>query len=244
MNPLPTLVKQFSNGHQALSVRINSKIDPHSIVTALKLPKSPRLFILSGGAGNMPGKTYARLTNLFAVLGQALAKKQCTIIDGGTQSGVMQLMGQALAQAHGTALHIGVVPAQANAGPNGIKAEDILDPNHSNFVLVDSDEWGGEVEAMYQLAAHLSAQAPSLAMLVNGGAISLYEIEKNVKQGREIVVIVGSGRLADEIAEAVRHPNHETRERIKEVVRYGRLILFDLETPPEQLVQILEQHLR
>ncbi len=243
MEQLSTLVKEFPNGQQALSVCINGDSDPASIVESLQLPRCSRLFILSGGAGNISPETFLRLTDLFETVGQTISRIGCTVIDGGTQSGVMQLMGEALSQTARTAPLIGVVPVYAEVGPNGIQAENILEPHHSNFVLIASSDWGAEVETMYGLAAYLGAQIPSVAMLVNGGGISLIEVEKNVKQGREIIVIVGSGRLADEITQAILFPERETRDRIKAVVSKGRLILFNLETPPQELAQILEQRL-
>ena len=166
------------------------------------------------------------------------------VIDGGTRAGVMQLMGEALAQTDRSTTHIGVVPAMAKAGPNGTKAEEILDPNHSNFVLVESDVWGGEVGLMYNLAEYLSVNAPSVAILVNGGQISLLEIEENVRQDREIIVIEGSGRLADEVAAAVRYPEQSPRDRVADIARNGRLTLFDIDSPPEELARILQRYLK
>jgi hypothetical protein len=243
MNRLPTLYKVFPNGHQALSVRTNGNTDAASIVEALNLSQSRRLFILSGGAGGMSKEIVTQLSHLFITIGQMLAQMSCTVIDGGTESGVMRLMGRALARAGQNVPHIGVVPARAQAGPNGIEAEDVLDPHHSNFVLVDSDEWGGEVQVMYRLANYLSRQVPSLAMLVNGGGISLQEVEQNVAQGREIIVISGSGRLADEITEAMLYPKNKARKRIRHVVQNGRLILHPLENPPNKLMHLLKERL-
>ena len=58
-----------------------------------------------------------------------------------------------------------------------------------------------------------------------------------------MVVITGSGRLADEIADAVRHPNRNARDRVEAVVRDGKLTLFDISDPPAILIHILEQRL-
>jgi hypothetical protein len=103
--------------------------------------------------------------------------------------------------------------------------------------------WGDEVEIMYKLADYLSTKVPSVTLLVNGGAVSLHEVEWNVRQGREIIVLAGSGRLADEIANAVRHPEGNVRDRIATIVRNGRLTVFDIASPPEELGRLLEQRL-
>jgi len=242
MSQLSTFVKEFPNGHQALSVRVNGQIDPALIAEALQLPTCSRLLLLSGGAGGMSHKSFMQLKELFAAISHMVAQTNCTIIDGGTQSGIMQLMGEALAQTGPTAPHIGVVPAQAEAEP-GKKAEDVLEPNHSNFVLVNGTEWGDEVTTMYSLANHLAQQAPSLAVLVNGGGISLQEVEQNIEQGREIIVIKGSGRLADEIAQAIIEPTRPVRDKIERAVRRGRFTIFDIEAPPLKILDILLQRL-
>jgi hypothetical protein len=243
MSHFVPLIKSFSNGRQAPSVRAVEDVDPAEVVAALNLPPPARLLLISGGAGQMSDEIAARLVNLFAEVGKLVRDHGITIIDGGTDAGVMKLMGQALRQAGATVTHIGVLPAQAQVDNNGTQAEDILDPNHSCFVLVESSTWGPEVDVMYRLADYMSANIPSVALLINGGDISLKEIEKNVEQGREIVVIVGSGRLADEIADTVLHDKPATRERVMEVIRKGKFIFFDLSAPPERLAEILKSRL-
>jgi hypothetical protein len=243
MNQLVKLVKKFPDGRQAPAVRVDRGVDPTILAVELELPKCWRLLMISGGAGHMSDEIYTRLEKMFAEVGKLVRDDGITVIDGGTQYGVMQLMGQALRRAGAAVTHIGVLPAHAAADANGTPAEQFLEPNHSCFVLVESDTWGDEVEVMYKLAAHLAADAPSIAMLINGGRVALEEIEKNIEQKREVVVIVGSGRLADELAGAVFNPGSHVRERVAAIVRDGSLTLFNLEAPPDKLAQILKDRL-
>lgn len=239
-----TLIKNFPNGQRALSVRVDQETDPATVIEALNLPKCRRLLMLSGGANNMSAEKTDRLKNLFAAIGQMIVKHGVTVIDGGTESGVMKLMGEALGRAGRTkTAHIGVLPAHAAVAEDGSTAEDILDPNHSNFVLVEGDAWGSEVEQMYRLAAFLSQQASSVALLVNGGQIALREVELNIQQGRDIIVLVGSGRLADQIAQALQDPSHVSSERIKKAVDQGSFIPFNLEDSPDKLIALFKHKL-
>ncbi|MCB0173450.1 MAG: hypothetical protein KDI62_23200 [Anaerolineae bacterium] len=239
-----TLIKSFPNGRQALSVRVNPETDAGLIIDALRLPKCRRLLMLSGGASNMSAEKMSRLTTLFTAIGRLIVQNGITVIDGGTESGVMKLMGEALGRAGRTkSPHIGVLPAYVTVADDGTTAEDMLEPNHSNFVLVEGDEWGSEVEQMYRLAAYFSQHAPSVALLVNGGDIALREIELNVEQNREIIVLAGSGRLADEVAQAIQNSDSPASDRVKAVVRQGRFIVVDLEEPPELLIDLLRQKL-
>jgi hypothetical protein len=44
-----------------------------------------------------------------------------------------------------------------------------LDPEHSHFVLVESEEWGGETKMMFELASALSNGIPVVTVLVSCG---------------------------------------------------------------------------
>jgi hypothetical protein len=132
------------------------------------------------------------------------------MIDGGTQAGVMALIGLGVAQQQHKPTLLGVAPIGLVTNPGKSTDETSsevvpLDPNHAYFVLVDTDEWGGETETMYELAQVLSQNSPSIALLINGGGIAKREVLHNVRQRRPIIIFEGSGRLADEIASMVRN---------------------------------------
>lgn len=181
----------------------------------------------------------ARMRSFFQSLAGIVKSKQLMVIDGGTSAGIMALMGEALFREGGNAVHIGVVPAKAEADSEGKVAEDILEPHHSHFVLVETNEWGREVTAMYGLVEYFSKNAPSTLLLINGGELSLQEIQHGVRQGHIIVIFAGSGRLADEIARAIRHPEMPVRAEITELVQKGHFIIFDTSKSPRELQKLL-----
>lgn len=230
----------FPNGLQALAVRSEETPNIPALVKAMKLPSQPRgLLVLSGGAGLMDEASSARMRSFFQALAVIVKSKQLMVIDGGTSAGIMALMGEALFREGGNAIHIGVVPAKAEADSEGKIAEDILEPHHSHFVLVETNEWGREVTAMYGLVEHFSQNAPSAILLINGGGLSLQEIQHGVRQGHIIVIFAGSGRLADEIARAIQHPETPARAEIRELVRTGHFIIFDTSKSPRELQKLL-----
>ena len=243
MNYLKPFVKKFHGGQKAFAVRASMNTDSESLAEALKLSHADGMLLLFGGASFMPEEMICRLTGMFHVLAEILVKLKTTVMDGGTNSGVMALMGKSLHQKGRQAPHIGVLPAKAEVEPGGPLAEEILEPHHSHFVLVDNDRWGSEVEIMNDLAVSISKNSPSLALLVNGGAIALKDIESCIKRGHELIIVKGSGRLADEIAEAMLYPEKEARETVKAIVQQGKLILYDLFEPSERLTEILKHHL-
>ena len=57
---------------------------------------------------------------------------------------------------------------------------------------------------MYWVFAKLAEGRPSVAVVANGGGITLTEVEANVRAGRRIILIEGSGRAADALVSLVR----------------------------------------
>jgi hypothetical protein len=259
MNDLIKLVKKFADGRQAVAVRAAVEVNPADLAEALELPTPTPTLLLSGGAGGMSEEEFERLSTLFASMGEVLAGEDVTVIDGGTDSGVMALMGRALADAGRTAPHVGVLPAHAEGWPGGPRGEEMLDPHHSHFVLLESDEWGAESELLCELTNYLAAGAPSLVVLVNGGEIAIKDLGYHVQYRREIVVFAGSGRLADEIARQARgggsldrliaglkallrgrfSPWQERQRRIEALARYDQLTLYDMSASSDDLVSLL-----
>lgn len=114
---------------------------------------------------------------------------------------------------------LGVCPAGLVTRPGGpppasaaaAASSSPLEPHHSHFVLVPASEWGGETSTMFAVAgAVASRRVPTVALLANGGGISKKEVRAAVRAKLPVIVIEGSGRLADQIARAV-HTVDEAR---------------------------------
>ena len=78
-----------------------------------------------------------------------------------------------------------------------------LEPHHSHFFLAPTDEWGGETSTMFTVTCVLRRRLPTVAVLANGGFISMKEIHTCVALRIPVIAIEGSGRLADKIAQAM-----------------------------------------
>lgn len=238
----------FSHGRWAQAVMPPVRTNVHDIVHALAILPPKAVILITGGASNMEKVVHPNLQRLFTDgLAHAAGALDALIIDGGTDAGVMALIGQGAAKQQHKPTLLGISPAGKVTYP-GKTAEkpdsDIgpLDPNHSYFVLVDTDEWGGETEIMYALAKSFSAGRPSVAVLVNGGAIAKNEVLYNVRQQRPIIVIEGSGRLADEIA-GIRRGQASMSSGIDpdlaEITMEGDLHLFPLTGSAQELEQLI-----
>lgn len=235
----------FPNGNEARAVRSDAGANGTELAAALGLAKARAFLMISGGASNMSETGLERLRTLLADgVARVAAEEQIALIDGGTQVGVMQMVGEGRAASGGDAPLIGVCPATLVTWPGGPVGDDLvpLEPNHTHFVLTDGDSWGAETDTMFALAAHLSADAPSLAILANGGAVARDEVVRNVREGREIVVIAGSGRLADEVAAVAKNPEGAD-DKLVALVRDGRIDLFEIDGRPESLAALVRSKL-
>jgi hypothetical protein len=235
----------FDNGNHAVVLTAPLDTDPQTILKALDLAQPNALIIVFGGAKGLDDSRKTRLAELFSdAIAPAAAELGALIIDGGTQSGVMAMMGEAVARNGRRSQLLGIAPAGKVTYPDGLGEADIpdgapLEPNHSHFILVDSDEWGGETGTMLQIARAFKTTV--VVMLVNGGPIAAEEALQSVRNGWELLVVEGSGRLADELSVAMRNPTLATSATIKEITRSGHVKLFSIDEPAAGLKRQLQQ---
>ncbi len=232
----------FPQGGRARVVQLESPEAAETILRALDLPRPRGLLLLHGGAAGLPEATRDRLRDLFFHgLAPLVAREGLAVLDGGTQAGVMQLMGEAMAAVRGHAPLIGVCPAAQVTWPQGPQdARRVpLEPHHTHFVLTPGQNWGEETFYLFALAQALNRTIPSLALLVDGGPVSLEEVRYNVRQVRPLLVVRGSGRLADALWQA--RQGRAPSGLPSEVVRYDRLFFIDLEQGPQALAEIVRR---
>jgi hypothetical protein len=197
------------------------------------------VILLFGGAAGLDDSRKTDLATLFADgVAPVAAELGALIIDGGTQSGVMAMMGEAVARHPGKCQLLGIAPKGKIARPeiSGASAASDgapLEPNHSHFVLVESNEWGGETTTMLELARAFNA--PIVAILVNGGAIAADEASQSVRNEWQLLVIEGSGRFADELSAAIRDGQVAKSVEVSEIARSGRVMLFHVDDSAEKL---------
>lgn len=188
----PFLV-ELEGGRQAPAVRVHSDSDLAVAVEALGVGGRAALVVV-GGASGLSGREARRLAPLFDdVLAPLAQRLGATVVDGGTDAGVMRLMGDARGEAHASFALIGVIVDEL--------ADSVgLEPNHTHFVLVPGSDWGHEAPWLALLAGVVAAGEPSATVLVNGGDIALDDVRHSIEAGRPVVVLDGSGRSADALA--------------------------------------------
>jgi len=131
------------------------------------------------------------------------------VICGGTDMGVMAEMGQIRGLNHYKFPLVGIAPEALvtwPGGPHGTKflwwgkKRWQLEHHHSHFILVPGSQFGDESPWIVETATLLSKDHKSVTILINGGEVSRKDIQLSLDNGRPVIVLSRTGRLADELA--------------------------------------------
>lgn len=250
----------FPNENSAWAVICPNNDAYGDILQALGIPPTKNLLIVIGGAKNLDDSNKATLYPLFSNGIAALAAEiGALIIDGGTKSGVMEMMGQGVAEHERKSVLLGVAPegkvdyqSQPTVGSGDGKTH--LDPNHSHFVLVKGSKWGDETTTLFGLAGELAQHAHVVTVLAGGGEVAKQEMLHSVQQGWPVIVIYGSGDLTDDIARLWRQKSSRPpfllrffsrkqtspEKDIAKIVENGDIYLFSHKASSDELKALLE----
>ena len=193
----------FGDHRRSRAVFASRQTPPCEIVSALAWPYQPDAVIsVCGGAGLFPPRLAQPIAAILKCIASGLMGRHRALwVDGGTESGVMRLMGEVVHQLRNARpdpasadeavvpLLTGFAPAplitHPLATPNGA-GRTPLDPNHQFFVLLeDATNWGDEVELVGAFLSHLrnGLEIPVATLVVNGGRITIKEVYHAVARG-------------------------------------------------------------
>jgi len=131
------------------------------------------------------------------------------VICGGTDMGIMAEIGQIRARNGYKFPLVGIAPEELVTWPGGPhntrflglgKRRWQLEPHYSHFILVPGSEFGEESAWIVDAATLLSTGQRSVTILINGGEVSRKDIELSLENGRPVIAVSRTGRLADELA--------------------------------------------
>ena len=200
MEPLPVL--EFGHGRAARVVAVNEREDVARAVRALELEASRPTIVVVGGAVGLDDAELSGLEPLVDAIVRIAATLAAVIVDGGTDVGVMRLIGRARSRAAGDVPLVGVVvrslaglPGEAQVGRMAA-----LEPWHTHFVLVPGSNWGEEAPWIAAVAGAVAGGSPSVTVLINGGEVAWMDIAESIAARRHVLVVAGTGRTADAIA--------------------------------------------
>lgn len=164
------------------------------------------VIVLVGGADGMGEKEFETAAQVLRDEVVPVAERRdAVVIDGGTDSGVMRLIGRARSALGGRFPLIGVaaegtvlVPGGGTASADAVD----LEPNHTLFLLVPGTQWGDEAPWIADVAGVVAGRRSSVTVLMNGGRIAYTDVAASIGSGRPVVVLAGTGGTADAIARA------------------------------------------
>ncbi len=253
---------QFDRTRRAYCFFTAEHTTPQDIISGLNLSPLPKgIIFISGGAAKFPPDT-TEITNRLIEFAIApfVYKHNLLIVDGGTQSGIMEITGEVLSRV--TCPNSEVLPLMGFAPEPKViygnmkfssQRQDRLDPNHSYFVLInETPDWCEAVETMFSFLGYLAEvkHLPIIQIVFNGGRITLKDAYYSVQRGFRIIVLDGSCRApevivaamngaseADLIALLEKHEiaiqTHELKETLvwlQEIAEYNRITPFNFQT--------------
>jgi SLOG in TRPM, prokaryote len=241
----------FPGGRSALAVLAPASVSGEDAAAALGLQTPRALVVLNGSTDELPpGLTATLRRALSDGLARVVSDERLTVVTGGTDAGVFAIFGEALADRR-TAPCVGVAPANAVSWPGRDDAEagsapwdDLvpLEPHHSHFLLVEGSEWGAETDALIELSETLAAGRPSIVILAGGGEGAKREVLEQVRRGRQVLALAGTGRFADELVSAERS-GEAIDAATAEVAASGSVTVLGAVEPPASLAERVREGL-
>jgi hypothetical protein len=170
--------------------RVHDAAELAAALDRLGVRRGRPVLALVGGAGGMGAADMDRVRALLHDLLPGLVRRGAAVVDGGTDSGIMRVIGDL---AEGLTL-VGVVA-------EGALGDTALEPHHVH-VMVPGDAWGDESPWLAKAVSVLADGSPSVTLLVNGGEITYTDAAHSIEHDRPVLVLADTGRTADAIAAA------------------------------------------
>ena len=241
-----TTVNYWSTGDgEAIPIaRVHSMSDIAATLREMGLAPNRPVLVIVGGAGSLGEMEQRLLGPLFseglAPLAEALG---AAVVDGGTDAGVMRLIGQARAETGATFPLIGVAPADKVLAPGEPESSGgtHLELRHTHIVLVPAASWASGVDWLAAVAEAYAGEARSVTVLIGGGDVTWIDAEASVKAGRPLVVVRGTGRVADTLAAFLDGESHDARAEA--IASSGLLTAVDLMDGPAAVAAAVERAL-
>lgn len=242
-----TFMIHFEGARFSPAMMIPPDDDPHAIINTFGLLTPRPTIFITGGASGMSPDDIARTREIVNEGIAAFAEEHnITVIDGGTDAGVMQMIGEARHRNNYKFPLIGVCPAAKVSYP-GFKnphEEATLEDGHSHFVLIEADEWGDESPMIVNLTRAIASGLPMIGILINGGKIAEKDVYLATAQGDDkipILVLDGSGRTATNIATAFK-TGQASNNIIKAIIAGGDIRLTAITDGKEAMLKKLKHH--
>lgn len=237
----------FPNGHSARALLAPKEASANELIRQLgNISTAPVIFI-TGGAGQMSAEDRQRTQEIIESIIRYADKHHIIIVDGGTESGIMEMIGETRRKHKFQLKLIGVAPHGKVDYPGYVNphSEATLEDNHTHFVLVEGDNWGDESALLTELARAICGYGAckALGILINGGAIAQQDVllaTTHTSHPIPMLVLEGSGRFADELATAFK-TGETSKDILRAIIDGGDIELISTIEGPEGMQAKLAQ---
>jgi SLOG in TRPM, prokaryote/SMODS and SLOG-associating 2TM effector domain 1/Protein of unknown function (DUF4231) len=219
------------SGTRITCVKAGKRSDPAKLLARLGLREDARPVILVCGGAKLGAEEAQRC---LGALGQAVSDAAfgtgAAVVDGGTNAGVMSIVGQARA-ADPSAIDVlvGVAP-QGKVLLPGKRGDGVtLEPNHTHAVLAPGTEFGAERETLFDITAALAGSYPVAVVLAGGGAQARNEALETARRGWPLLVLAGTGGTADAVV--AYRKGRGGAEGIAGLAEYDRMTVVEEDGP-------------
>jgi predicted Rossmann-fold nucleotide-binding protein len=209
----------FGKSNVALCALPNDIEELEQTLTQMGLVDRPVIVLIGGHILPEHANITLQAIEVIAKIAELL---DAALICGGTDVGVMSAIGKSRERNGYQFPLIGIAPEGIVTWPEGPRNSGLflpgnereqLESHHSHFILVPGNEFGDETKWIVRAATMIAAgRHKSVTVLANGGKVSQLDVEEGLNANRPLIVLAGTGRLADEIA------NHPIRNRLIKVV--------------------------
>lgn len=184
--------------------RVGQPADVAAALRALNIRTGRPVVVVVGGAAGMTPEYETLVAELAQHLLRAVERRDGALVDGGTDSGIMRVIGQAHDSIGATVPLVGVAAEGTVVLPGKPAPPDAadLDPHHTHVILVPGSAWGDESPWLSLVASAIADGHSSATVVFNGGQVTYDDVEHSLEAARPVIVLAGSGRTADAIAAA------------------------------------------
>lgn len=232
---------QFQKNKNAFALSLESFSDIQKAILQLEIRIPNACIVLVGGAGGISDDEMSRVEKfLREVIIPFAESRQLVVLDGGTDAGIMRLVGRARAEMDGTFPLIGIVAVDTVFWPGRapVKSDaSALEPNHPFFLFAPGKDWGAESPWIAKTATVISGSLPSITILLNGGEIALQDVARSLAENRQVLTVAGSGRKADVLAAAL--SGTDQGEAIQKLVDTNLIQAIEIRNQPSNGLDIL-----
>jgi len=192
---------------QTLCVFPDDRSNLAQAISELGLKGRYPVIVLIGG--EMDEQQAAVTRRSIETISKAAEDISAVVICGGTDMGIMAEIGQIRSRNGYKFPLVGLTPEELVTWPGGPRSTKFLwlgkqrwqlESHYSHFILVPGSQFGDESPWIVDAATLLSKGHRSVTILINGGEVSRKDIELSLENGRPVIALSRTGRLADELA--------------------------------------------